>query len=152
MWRPYGVGKGKVISYQDIIVKPQGPTDLVVDVSFFAVKEARIHKATSSDDEQSSSLFICSERGCQMCLRNSVSLRVILMLANTAKYTRGPVYGKLRRYWAEEFVTVDNKEETGSALVAHSKDQRDKNEASGSCSDLQLGLALRKPRSCTVHG
>ena len=32
--------KGKVIPYQDIVVQPQGPTDLVVDVDFFLVKEA----------------------------------------------------------------------------------------------------------------
>ena len=66
VWRAYGVGKGKVIPYQDIIVNPHDPTDLVVNEDFFKVKEARTHKATSSDDEQSSSLFICSEPGCQM--------------------------------------------------------------------------------------
>ena len=60
------MGKGIVIPYQDTIVRPQGPTDLVVDVHFFSVKEARIHKATSSDEEQSSDLFLCSETGCQM--------------------------------------------------------------------------------------
>ena len=35
VWRAYGVGKGIVIPYQDTIVRPQGPTDLVVDVHFF---------------------------------------------------------------------------------------------------------------------
>ena len=60
------------------------------------------------------------------------------------------VYDKLRRDWAEKFLTVDNKEETGSALVAHSNEQRDKNKASGSWSDLQLGWALHKPRSQAV--
>ena len=39
VWRAYGVGKGRVIPYQDIIVNPQGPTDLVVDVEFFSVKD-----------------------------------------------------------------------------------------------------------------
>jgi len=52
VWRAYGVRKRKVIPYQDIFAKPQGPTDLVVDVDLFAVKETRFHKATSSDDEQ----------------------------------------------------------------------------------------------------
>ena len=63
------MGKGIVIPYQDTIVKPQGPTDLVVDVHFLSVKEARIHKATSSDEEQSSGLFLCSEPGCQMVFK-----------------------------------------------------------------------------------
>ena len=35
VWRPDGMGKGIVIPYQDTIVKPQGPTDLVIDVRFF---------------------------------------------------------------------------------------------------------------------
>ena len=119
MWRAYGVGKSKVIPYQDIIVKPQGPTDLVVDLDFFSVKETRLHKAAASDDEQSSGLFLCSE----------------------------PEYDKLRRDWAEKFLTVDNNEETGRALLAHNDEERDKYEASGSCSDLQLCWALHKPRS-----
>ena len=55
------------------------------------------------------------------------------------------VYDKLRRDWAEKFLTVDK--ETGLPLVAHSDQQRDKNEASGPCSDLQLGWALQKLRS-----
>ena len=35
VWRADGVGKGIVIPYQHTIVRPQGPTDLVVDVLFF---------------------------------------------------------------------------------------------------------------------
>ena len=60
------------------------------------------------------------------------------------------VYDKIRGEWAEKFLTVDNNEETGRALVVHSDEQSDKNEASGSCSDL-LGWALHKPRSQAVR-
>ena len=69
VWRADAVRKGIVIPYQDTIVKPQGPTDLVVYVHFFSVNEARILKATSSDKEQSSGLFHCSETGCQMVFK-----------------------------------------------------------------------------------
>ena len=153
VWRAYGVGKGKVIPYQDIIVKPQGPTDLVVDVDFFSVKEAQFHKATSSDDEQSSSLFIYSEPGCQMVFKKFSELESHLDVGEHRKARKGTetVYNKLRRDWAEKFLTVDNNEKTGSALVAHTDEQRGKNEASGSCSDLQLGWALHKPRSQAVR-
>ena len=51
---------------------------------------------------------------------------------------------KLRRGWPEKFHTVENNEEIGSALVANTDEHRDKNEASASCSDLQLGWALHK--------
>lgn len=153
VWRAYGVGKGKVIPYQDIIVKPQGPTDLVVDVDFFPVKETRFHKATSSDDQQSSGLFFCSEPGCQMVFKKFSELESHLDVGEHRQVRRGSetVYDKLRRDWAEKFLTVDNNEETGRALVAHNDEQRDKNEASGSCSDLQLGWALHKPRSQAVR-
>ena len=60
------------------------------------------------------------------------------------------VYDKIRGEWAEKFLTVDNNEETGRALVVHSDEQSDKNEASGSCSDL-LGWALHKPRGQAVR-
>jgi len=141
VWRAYGVGKGKVISYQDIIVKPQGPTDLVADIDFFSVKETRFHNATSSDDEQSSGLFSCTEPGCKMMFKKISELESHLDVGEHRQERGGSetVYDKLRRDWAEKFLTVDKNEETGSALVAHSDEQRDKNEACGSCCDLQLG-------------
>ena len=153
VWRAYGVGKGKVIPYQDIIVKPQGPTDLVVDLDFFSVKETRFRKATSSDDEQSSGLFFCSEPGCQMVFKKFSELESHLDVGEHRQERGGSesVYDKLRRDWAAKFLTVDNNEETGRALLAHIDEQRDKNEAFGSSSDLQLGWALHKPRSQAVR-
>ena len=41
------MGKGIVIHHQDTIVKPQGPTDLVVDVPFFQsrrLESIRLHQ------------------------------------------------------------------------------------------------------------
>ena len=110
------IGKGKVIPYQDIIVKPQGPTNLVVDVQFFSVKEVRIHKTTSSDDEQSSGLFFCSEPGCQLVFKKFSELESHLDVGEHCQVHKASetVYNKLRRDWAEKCLTVD--EETGRAL------------------------------------
>ena len=96
-WRAYGIGKGKIIPYQDIMVKPQGPTDLVVDVDFFAVKETQFHKATSSDDEQSSGLFFCSEPGCQMVFKKFSELESHLDVGEHRQVRGGSktVYDKL---------------------------------------------------------
>ena len=91
VWRAYGIGKGKVIPYQDIIVKPQGPTDLVVDVEFFSVKEVRTHKTLRQVMTSKAAVSSCAlSLDVRWCSRNSVSLRVILMLANTAKYPEPP--------------------------------------------------------------
>ena len=144
VWRADGVGKGRVIPYQDTIVRPQGPTDLVVDVHFFSVKEARIHKATSRDEEQSSDLFFSWDwmsdgvQEIQWPWESSWSWRT----PSRTQGLRNGVYDKLRRGWAEKFHTVENNEEIGSALVAHTDEHRHKNEASASCSDLQLGWAF----------
>ena len=109
VWRAYGVGKGKVIPYKDIIVKPQGPKDLVVDLDFFSV--------------------FCSEPGCQMVFKKFSELESHLDVGEHRQERGGSetVYDKLRRDWAEKFLTVDNNEETGRTLLAHSDEQRDKN-------------------------
>ena len=50
IWRAYGIGQGRLIPYQDFIVKPQGPTGLVVNENFFPLKAARLHKTTTNSD------------------------------------------------------------------------------------------------------
>ena len=102
VWRADGVGKAIVIPYQETIVKPQGPTNLVVDVRFFSVKEARIHKATSSDEKQSSGLFLCSEPGCQMVFKNFSDLESHLDVGEHRRKRRG-----------SETVYMTNSEEVG---------------------------------------
>ena len=71
VWKMYGVGQGRLIPYEDIIVKPQGPTDLVIDVDFFPVNEARKHvpSSTDGDGEQTSGLFSCSKPGGHMVFK-----------------------------------------------------------------------------------
>ena len=67
--RAYGIGQGKLIPYQDIIVKPQVFADLFVEVDFFLLKEARLHKTLTNDGGQFSGLFPCSEPGCHMIFK-----------------------------------------------------------------------------------
>ena len=57
------------------------------------------------------------------------------------------VYDKVRRDYAEKFLTVDCNEESSRTLVAHRDDRLEKFEVPGACRDLQLGWALHKPRS-----
>ncbi|KAL9971797.1 hypothetical protein ACROYT_G018005 [Oculina patagonica] len=148
IWRAYNVGQGRLIPYQDIIVKPQGPTDLVIDVDFFPVKEARIHDATSTDGEETSGLFSCPEPGCQMVFKKVSELENHLDVGEHRQMRGGSetVYDKLRRDWAEKFLNVDNNEGRSSAPVAHCDERGDEFEyqAPSFCSDLQLGWALHK--------
>ena len=114
-----------------------------MDLDFFSVKETRFHKATSSDDEQSSSLFFCPEPGCQMVFKKLSGLESHLDVGEHRQERGGSetVYDKLRRDWAKKFLTVDNNKETSRTLLAHSDEH----------SDLQVGWALQKPRSQAVR-
>ena len=90
-WRACGVGQGRLIPYQDIIVKPQGPTDLAIDEEFFPIKETRIHKGTSSDGEETSGLFSCSEPECQMVFKKFSELENHLDVGEHRQVPRGQV-------------------------------------------------------------
>ena len=90
VWRADGVGKGIVIPYQDTIVKPQGPTDLAVYVHFFPsrrLESIRLRQLMRNKAAVSSSALSLDVRWCS---RNSVTLRVTLMLANTVKNAGAP--------------------------------------------------------------
>ena len=50
IWRAYGIGQGRLIPYQDLIVKPQDPTGLVVNEIFLLLKAARLYKSTINSD------------------------------------------------------------------------------------------------------
>ena len=70
--------------------------------AFFLVKEARIHKATSSDEEQSSGLLLCSEPGCQMMFKKFSDLESHLDVGEHRRERRG-----------SETVDTTNSEEVG---------------------------------------
>ena len=62
-------------------------------------------------------------------------VKFLMCLRNCRSET---VYDKLRRYWTEKFLTVDNNEAV-RALMARSYEQRGRNKTAGSCSNLKLG-------------
>ena len=87
IWRAYGIGQGRLIPYQDFIVKPQGPTGLVVNENFFPLKAARLHKTTTnSDGGKSNGLFAGSEPGCNMAFKKCSELESHLDKASTATF------------------------------------------------------------------
>ncbi|PFX14753.1 hypothetical protein AWC38_SpisGene21066 [Stylophora pistillata] len=122
IWRAYGIGQGRLIPYQDLVVRPQGSTCLVVDEKFFPLKETRLHKAKkNSDGEQVNDLFACSDPGCNMVFKKFSELESHLDVDNHCQILRNSdtVYDKLRKDWAENFLRV-NDEEIDSAPVKSS--------------------------------
>ena len=84
VWRAYGVGQGRLIPYQDIIVKPQGPTDLAVDFSQSRRLES-ILRVPQLIVKKPAVFSLAQSQGARWSLRNSVSLRITMMLASTDK-------------------------------------------------------------------
>ena len=122
------------------------------DMDFFPVNEARIHVSSlpECDGEQTSGLFSCSEPGCHMVFKKFSEFENHLDVGEHHRVRGGGsemVYDKVRRDYAEKFLTVDCNEESIRTLVAHRDDRLEKFEVPGACSDLQLGWALHKPRS-----
>ena len=70
VWRADGMGKGIVIPYHARHHRKTPRSDRsCCRCTLFSVNEARIHKASSSDEDQSSGLFLFSEPGCQMVFK-----------------------------------------------------------------------------------
>ena len=101
VWRADGVGKGIVIPYQDTIVKPQGPTDLVVYVHFFhsrRLESIRLRQVLRNK----AAVSFCSEPGCQMVFKKFSHLESHLDVGEHRQESRG-----------SETVYMTNSEEVG---------------------------------------
>ena len=119
IWRAYGIGQGKLIPYQDLIVKPQGPTGLVVNEIFLLLKAARLYKSTiNSDGEKSNGLFACSEPGYNMVFKKCSEPESHLNIGEHCYIRRNfdKAYDRLKRDWAEKFLSVDREDSDSAPL------------------------------------
>ena len=74
VWRSYRIGRGKEISFDQLVLKGQGDTGIVVSEKFFPLHDARVYQCsdpvTESSEEENDwddsniSMFECSEPGC----------------------------------------------------------------------------------------
>ena len=71
MWRSYRIGRGKEISFDQLVLKGQGDTGIVVSEKFFPLHDARVYQCSdpvteSSEEDWDDSkigIFECSEPG-----------------------------------------------------------------------------------------
>ena len=70
VWRSYRVGRGKEVSFDELVSLSQGNTGLAVSEEFFHCIDTRVYKFQDTTTESSVSsdseidLFECSEPGC----------------------------------------------------------------------------------------
>ena len=133
IWRAYGIGQGKLIPYQDLIVKPQGPTGLVVNEIFLLLKVAWFYKSTiNSDGEKSNDLFACSEPGYNMVCKKCSELESHLNIGEHCHIRRNfdKAYDRLKRDWAEKFLIIDREDSDSAPLESSGEEQHERGTSS----------------------
>ena len=127
VWRAYGVGQGRLIPYEDIIVKPQNPTDLVMMWTFFQLMRLEF-MCLPYLRVMVNKLAVFSPApslGGHMVFKKFSELENHLDVSEHRRVRGGgseTVYDKVRRDYAEKFLTVDCNEESSRTLVAHRDD------------------------------
>ncbi|KAK3739171.1 hypothetical protein QZH41_006997 [Actinostola sp. cb2023] len=66
VWRCYGIGRGKLVPYKRLILKPQGPTGMIVEEPFFDMRQSRVFNLGNpkADHDKRQPLFSCTQPGC----------------------------------------------------------------------------------------
>lgn len=152
VWRAYGIGQGKLISLNDVVVTQQDATGLIIQESadFFTMRNARhLNLKTSANNDteeptEESQLFECSEPGCQRLFNSFRELEIHVEIGNHGNRPMSESsYDHMRREWAARFSTVDPVQadcSSGSSVRSSEK------ATDVPPSDLRQGWALSKPR------
>lgn len=156
-WRSYGIGRGKEISYDQLVSNDQGDTALVVSKEFFPFHNARVYEYTvpgaegsNEDDDLDDSkmdMFEYSEPGCVKSFQTFSELDLHLNVGDHCvkdERLSETVYDKLRRDWAERFttsvsITDELQYETSTHQVVR--------DSMPPVNTVSMGWALPKPRA-----
>ncbi|CAB4028800.1 Retrovirus-related Pol poly, partial [Paramuricea clavata] len=153
VWKAYGIGRGKEISFEQLVSQSQGSTGLKIVNDFFAPEDTRAYKCKkplpeSSDDDSDSELdiFECSEPGCVKSFQTFSDLESHLDIGDHSvkDEQKQTLYDKLRRDWVERFTTAVNISEDEACPPTNTTNE---NESSLPNNGIQIGWALLKPRS-----
>ena len=121
MWRSYRIGRGKEISFDQLLLKGQGDTGFIVSEKFFPLHDARVYQCSdpvteSSEEEEdwedsNESMFECSEPGCVKSFQIFSKLASHLDVRDHCLKDERPsetLYDKLRKDWADRLTTSVN--------------------------------------------
>ena len=121
VWRSYRIGRGKEISFDQLVLKGQGDTGIIVNEKFFPLHDTCVYQCsdpvTESSEEENDwddsniSMFECSEPGCVKSFQTFSELESHLDVGNHCVKDERPsetLYDKLRRDWVDRFITSVN--------------------------------------------
>ena len=158
VWRAYAVGPGKLIPWQSLYVKHQGPTNILLEggQEFFDSNEIRELPARKRDgnkeeteNDGQASMFVCPEEGCNNAFDSfgELELHIDVGVHETPNRKKESLYDTIRRNWAEKFSSIDSYQRSttpnqpGDFLVS----------SEGTSPTLNIGWALGKARTGGVR-
>lgn len=157
VWRSYGVGRGKEVSFEELVSLSQENTGLVVSEEFFDCRDTRVYKckdtttASSASSDSEIDMFECSEPGCIKSFRTFSELESHLDIGDhCVKEERQSetLYDKLRRDWVDMFTTSVNI--TKDATCAPGS-QQSVSSSPSSDQAVRMGWALPEPRAGSLR-
>ena len=116
VWKPHGIGPGKLINYENIYVDHQSHIGTCTsDNQYFQFQKndmREVKKNTRLKDEEETDteqlLFHCLEPGCKLSFKsfNEYDLHMVVGdHTNTSEGTES-IYNKVKRDWAKMFTTL----------------------------------------------
>ena len=156
VWRAYGIGPGKLIPFDDVVVEQQEATGLIVQENgdLFTMRNARhLHVSTPEIDDteeptEEGQLFECPEPGCQKVFKSFCELEIHTEIGNHGNRPMSEsFYDPMRKEWAKRFSTIDPMQADGSTSGSSIRSSEETTDTPPS--DLSQGWALSKPRVST---
>ncbi|KAK3749008.1 hypothetical protein QZH41_000126 [Actinostola sp. cb2023] len=107
VWRCYGIGRGKLVPYKRLILKPQGPTGMIVEEPFFDMRQSRVFNLGNpkADHDKRQPLFSCTQPGCTESFVKFSDLELHLDVGEHSPRSTS-MYDKIRKDWANRRLTV----------------------------------------------
>ena len=159
VWKSYRIGRGKEISFDQLVTKDQGDTCLIVKEEFFPFHNSRVYQsrdfvAEDSDegnrhhdlDNSDIEIFECSEPGCVKSFQLFSELEAHLDVGDhrvEAERQSETLYDTIRTDWVERFTkTVNITEDEPCEPVFQSE-----SEPAPTMSFVIMGWALTKQQA-----
>ncbi|XP_068684474.1 uncharacterized protein [Montipora foliosa] len=159
VWKSYRIGRGKEISFDQLVTKDQGDTCLIVKEEFFPFHNSRVYQSRDSVAEDSDEgnrhhdldnsdieIFECSEPGCVKSFQLFSELEAHLDVGDhcvEAERQSETLYDTIRRDWVERFTTTVNITENEPCEPVHQSES----EPAPTTSCVIMGWALTKQRA-----
>ena len=147
VWRCYGIGSGKIVPYNSLIVQPQSSSSMVTKEPFFPIGQPRVLKPERKTTKEGVAVFVCPEPGCTKTFARFADFELHLDVGEHVIHKEPDqqhnAYDKIRRDWVGMFATVQT--EQGVQKQSLKSSTCSQNEASVFAT--KMGWALPKTRS-----